>query len=116
VVRYKFLGGAYLAIIAMVVLYALMKAIRSHYRRVTEKLALAEDAGLVQASNNHAVVLVSSMNLATMRALGYAKATRPARLTALTVNLDDTDTRALLWFPRNRGGFPMPLPAWSWIP
>ena len=21
-----------------------------------------------------------------------------------------------LWFPRNRGGFPMPLPAWSWIP
>ena len=23
---------------------------------------------------------------------------------------------AKLWFPRNRGGFPMPLPAWSWIP
>lgn len=21
-----------------------------------------------------------------------------------------------MWFPRNRGGFPMPLPAWSWIP
>ena len=96
VVRYKFLGGAYLAIIAMVVLYALMKAIRAHYRRVTEKLALAEDAGLVQPSNNHAVVLVSSINLATMRALGYAKATRPARLTALTVNLDEPDTRALL--------------------
>ena len=95
VVLYKFIGGAYLAIIAMVVLYALMKAIRAHYRRVTEKLALAEDAELVQPSNNHAVVLVSSMNLATMRALGYAKATRPARLTALTVNLDDTDTRAL---------------------
>lgn len=96
VVRYKFLGGAYLAILAMVVLYALMKAIRSHYRRVNEELALAEDAGVIQPSNNHAVVLVSSMNLATMRALGYAKATRPARLTALTVNLDAPDTRALL--------------------
>ena len=23
---------------------------------------------------------------------------------------------ATMWFPRNRGGFPMPLPAWSWIP
>lgn len=23
---------------------------------------------------------------------------------------------AMMWFPRNRGGFPMPLPAWSWIP
>ena len=59
-------------------------------------MALAEDAELIQPSNNHAVVLVSSMNLATMRALGYAKATRPARLTALTVNLDEPDTRALL--------------------
>ncbi len=96
VVRYKFLGGAYLAILAMVVLYALMKAISSHYHRVSEKLALAEDAGVIQPSNNHAVVLVSSMNLTTMRALGYAKATRPARLTALTVNLDEPDTRALL--------------------
>ncbi len=95
VVRYKFFGGAYLAILAMVVLYALMKAINSHYRRVSEKLALAEDAGVIQPSNNHAVVLVSSMNQATMRALGYAKAIRPARLTALTVNLDEPDTRAL---------------------
>jgi hypothetical protein len=31
----------------------------------------------------------------TIKALGYAKATRPARLTALTVNLDDKDTWAL---------------------
>jgi amino acid transporter len=96
VVRYKFLGGAYLAIIAMVVLYAVMKAISSHYRRVTADLALTEDAGVIQPSNNHAVVLVSTMNRATMRALGYAKATRPARLTALTVDLDESDTRALL--------------------
>jgi amino acid transporter len=92
---YKFLDGAYLAIIAIVVLYAPMKAIRSHYSRVAEKLAVADDARLLQPSNNHAVVLVSSMNLTTMQALGYAKATRPARLTALTVNLDDADTRAL---------------------
>ena len=95
VVCYKFLDGAYLAIIAIVVLYALMKAIRSHYRRVADKLAVADDAELVQPSNNHAVVLVSSVNVATMQALGYAKATRPARLTALTVKLDDADTRAL---------------------
>ncbi len=95
VVCYKFLDGAYLAIIAIVVLYALMKAIRSHYRRVTEKLAVADDAELLQPSNNHAVVLVSAVNAPTMQALGYAKATRPARLTALTVKLDEADTRAL---------------------
>ncbi len=95
VVRYKFLAGAYLAILAMVVLYVLMKAISSHYRRVSETLALADDAEVVHPSNNHAVVLVSGLNQATMRALGYAKATRPARLTALTVKLDGPDTRAL---------------------
>jgi hypothetical protein len=95
VVCHKFLDGAYLAIIAIVALYAPMKAIRSHYSRVADKLAVADDARLLQPSNNHAVVLVSSMNLATMQALGYAKTTRPARLTALTVNLDDADTRAL---------------------
>ncbi|MEI7715043.1 MAG: APC family permease [Mycobacterium sp.] len=95
VVRYKFLAGAYLAILAMVLLYALMKAISFHYRRVHATLALADDAGVIQPSNNHAVVLVSSLNQATMTALGYAKATRPVRLTALTVNLDGSDTRAL---------------------
>lgn len=95
VIGYKFLGGTYFAIIAMAVLYGLMKAIHSHYRRVAEGLAVAEDAELLRPSNNHAVVLVSDMNLATMQALGYAKTTRPARLTALTVNLDDTETHAL---------------------
>ena len=95
VVRYRFLDGAYLVIIAMAVLFALMKGIRAHYRRVSEELALSADAGVVRPSNNHAVVLVSSLNRATMRALGYAKATRPAQLIALTVNLDDADTRAL---------------------
>ena len=95
VVRYRFLDGAYLVIIAMAVLFALMKGIRAHYRRVSEELALSADAGVVRPSNNHAVVLVSSLNRATLRALGYAKATRPAQLIALTVNLDDADTRAL---------------------
>ena len=37
VIRYKFLGGAYLAMIAMMVLFALMKAIHMHYRRVAEQ-------------------------------------------------------------------------------
>jgi hypothetical protein len=32
-----------------------------------------------------------------------------------SIKTDDLDLR-LVWFPRNRGGFLMPLPAWSWIP
>ena len=47
-------------------------------------------------ARNHVVVLVSKLHKPTMRALAYARATRPDTLTALTVNVDDEETRALL--------------------
>ena len=47
-------------------------------------------------SRNHVVVLVSKLHRPTMRALAFARATRPDSLTALTVNIDDDETRALL--------------------
>jgi hypothetical protein len=49
----------------------------------------------VLPSRNHAVVLVSKLHLPTMRALAYAQAARPDTLTAVTVNVDDTDTAEL---------------------
>ena len=52
--------------------------------------------GLMLPSRNHVVVLVSKLHKPTMRALAYARATRPDTLTALTVNVDDEETRALL--------------------
>jgi hypothetical protein len=53
-------------------------------------------------------VLVSGLNLATVRALGYARATRPDALEAVTVNVDDGATRALTkqWHDR---AVPVPL-------
>ena len=47
-------------------------------------------------ARNHVVVLVSKLHKPTLRALAYARATRPDTLTALTVNVDDEETRALL--------------------
>ena len=51
---------------------------------------------LTLPSRNHAVVLVSKLHKPTLRALAYAKATRPDTLTALTVNIEDETTRRLL--------------------
>ena len=56
---------------------------------------LAQGAEPALPTDNHAVVLVFDAGPPTMAALGYAKVTRPTRLTALTVNLRDTDTWAL---------------------
>ena len=87
-IRYKFLDGAYLVIIAMMVLFALMKAIHMHYRRVSEEVALSRGRRVVLPSNNHAVVLVSTPGPPTMARprLRQSRHDRP-RLIALTVNL-----------------------------
>ncbi len=95
VVITKFLEGAWIAIAAMVVFYVLMSAIRRHYSLVAEELA-ASDQDTVLPAHNHAIVLVSKLHLPTMRALAYAKATRPDILEAVTVNVDDQDTRDLM--------------------
>ncbi len=104
VVRYKFLAGAYLAIAAMIVIFFLMRAIRGHYDAVGAELAPGP-AGVPLPSRNHAVVLVSKIHAPTLRALAYAKATRPHDLTALTVSVDDEDTAALVaeWDERGIG-------------
>lgn len=103
----KFTHGAWIAIVAMAVIYLLMLGIRRHYDRVAAELEPPEDRGMLPA-RNHAVVLVSKLHLPTLRALSYARATRPDTLTAVTVNVDDSDTRGLQeeW---ERRSIPVPL-------
>src|SRR5919201_1945155 len=91
----KFTKGAYLVLIAMPILYLLMRGINRHYTRVREEL-LPDEPGLMLPARNHVVVLVSKVHKPTLRALAYARATRPDSLTALTVNVDDAEARALL--------------------
>ena len=98
VVVTKFLAGAWIAILAMAALFVIMKLIRKHYdtvaRELAEQAAQAED--IVLPSRNHAVVLVSKLHLPTLRALAYARATRPDVLEAITVSVDDGETRELV--------------------
>jgi amino acid transporter len=98
VVVTKFLVGAWIAILAMVTLFVLMKLIRKHYDTVARELEEqeAEEGDIVLPSRNHAIVLVSKMHLPTLRALAYARATRPDQLEAITVSVDDGETRALV--------------------
>lgn len=93
----KFLAGAWIAILAMGSLFILMKAINRHYASVERELTAGaeEQREIVLPSRNHAVVLVSNMHLPTLRALSYARATRPDVLEALTVNVEEDETRRL---------------------
>lgn len=95
----KFLAGAWIAIVAMGSVFILMKMIRRHYDTVNRELeeqAAAHDNEVVLPSRNHALVLVSKLHLPTLRALAYARATRPDVLEAITVSVDDVETRELV--------------------
>ncbi|MCC8246150.1 APC family permease [Saccharothrix luteola] len=105
----KFTQGAWISLAAMAAIYALMAAIRRHYQRVADELREDDDDLPIRLpSRNHAIVLVSKVHGPTKRALAYAKAVRPDRLEAVTVNVDDKDTRELvaLW---NKQDFSIPL-------
>jgi len=103
----KFTHGAYLVVIAMPALFALMMAVERHYRQVGEELAPGP-GGISMPSRIQAVVLVSRLDLPTLQALAYAKATRPDTLTALTVATGEAEIQQLEkeWAERH---IPLPL-------
>jgi hypothetical protein len=94
IVLTKFSHGAWLVIIAMPLIFLLMKAINRHYSNVAAQLVPDSDVRMLP-SKVHAIVLVSKVHKPTLRALAFARATRPDVLTALTVNVDDAETRAV---------------------
>ncbi|MEU7766068.1 APC family permease [Nocardia sp. NPDC049190] len=91
----KFFAGAYIAICTMVAIFVVMKLIRRHYDSVARELDEHDWDGVLP-SRSHSIVLVSRLHLPTRRALGYARASRPDTLEAVTVNVDEADTRALV--------------------
>jgi amino acid transporter len=87
----KFLAGAWIAILAMGTFFMLMKSIRRHYDNVSEELTVSAD-DQVLPTRVHAIVLVSKVHKPTMRALAYAKASRPNVLEAVLVDADRAST------------------------
>jgi amino acid transporter len=100
----KFLAGAWITILAMIVFYIIMRKIHGHYEKVNEELAADEEDKLLP-TRVHAIVLVSKLHKPTLRALAFAKATRPNVLEGVYVSVDPEATNRLLeeWDERNLG-------------
>ena len=103
----KFTHGAYIVVIAIPVMVVLMLSVKNHYDRVARQQVPPVD-GVALPSRVHAFVLVSSLTLPAMRALAYARATRPSTLVALSVRTNPAETALLVeqWGAR---GIPVPL-------
>jgi amino acid transporter len=103
----KFVHGAYIVVIAMPLLYALMVRIRRHYDSVDAEVA-PRPGGVVLPSRIHAVVPVVRVNEPTLRTLAFARAIHPDDLVAVTVRVDPAETARLHadWVRRD---IPVPL-------
>nr|WP_218847013.1 APC family permease [Psychromicrobium silvestre] len=89
----KFEQGAWIALLAMLVLFLVMGSIQRHYENVARELAVDEDASpRALPTRVHAVLLVSHLRKPVLRALAFARASRPSQLDAITVDIDPEET------------------------
>jgi amino acid transporter len=104
----KFAKGAWIVVVAMPIIWLIMRSIQKHYDAVAAELLPPAEGSVNLPTNNHAIVLVSKLHLPTLRAIGYAKAANPSRLEAVTVALDEAEVNALReeW---ERRDIPVPL-------
>ena len=105
----KFTHGAWIALLAMAGLYLMMFTIRAHYDAVARELSVEDNLpGLALPSRVNAVILVSKVHKPALRALAYARASRPSSLNAIIVDIDPEDTKRVMseW---ERLQIPVPL-------
>jgi amino acid transporter len=103
----KFHRGGWIVVIALPVVFLTMKGVRRHYDLVETRIKPGPDP-VTLPSRVHAIVLVSKLHAPTLRALAYARATRPTTVTAVTVQTSQQETEDLVaeWGDR---GIPVPL-------
>src|SRR6266567_2794299 len=104
----KFASGAWIVVVAMPAIWLTMRGIRNHYASVAVELTPPAGEVVTLPASNRAVVLVSKVHLPTLRALAYARATRPSHIEAVTVSVDEAETARLReeW---ERADIPVPL-------
>jgi amino acid transporter len=91
----KVTHGAWIAVVAMIVLFVAMRGVNRYYDRVTAEVSAEAAEQPTLPSRVHAIVLVSRLHRPALRALALARATRPDTLGAVTLNVDPDDTRHL---------------------
>ncbi|GGC99363.1 amino acid transporter [Tersicoccus solisilvae] len=108
----KFVHGAWIALLAMGVIYAIMWSIHAHYVNVARELtvdgSLGDKSARALPSRVHAVIPVGHVRKPVLRALAFARATRPSTISAVVVDVDPEETKQTLadW---DRLRIPVPL-------
>lgn len=91
----KFNRGAWIVVVALPVLVIVMLGISRHYDRVRAEISVGDEESMALPARVHGLVLISRLHRPALRALAFARATRPDTLEAITVSVDGEETLAL---------------------
>ncbi|WP_158496012.1 APC family permease [uncultured Micrococcus sp.] len=105
----RFAQGAWVALLAIFAGAFVMGRVHAHYAAVAKELRPEpDDDARALPARVHGVVVLSSLNRPALRALAYARASRPATLEAVVVDVERENTESLLhaW---EQARIPVPL-------
>ncbi|MFC0580886.1 APC family permease [Micrococcoides hystricis] len=95
VVLTRFVYGAWIIVLAGMLLVLLMGLINRHYRATAAELAVSVGEQKALPARVHGVILISAVNKPTMRAISYARAARPSTLEAVLIDTDQEQTASI---------------------
>lgn len=88
----KFLHGAWIVIVLIPLLIMMFRGIRSHYKAVSEQIALDRRGTRPPMPRRNIVIIpISGVNRAVIRAVDYARS-RPGEVRAILVDIDSEET------------------------
>ena len=87
----KFAHGAWIVFLLIFVLVWMFRSIYSHYKAVSEQIALTRDHRPPLPRRNIVIIPISGVNQAVIRAVDYARS-RPGEIRAVLVDVDPEST------------------------
>jgi len=87
----KFIHGAWIVFVLIVILVSMFRSIRSHYKAVAEQVALTRDHRPPLPRRNIVLIPINGVNQAVIRAVDYARS-RAGEIRAVMVDVDQEST------------------------